>query len=165
MSVLRLAIPSPLRRLFDYLPPQGASSAKVESLQPGQRLIVPFGPRRVTGYLVAVSEASELPAANLKRALAILDPEPLISTTVIALCDWASRYYHHPPGEVFSAAFPRPLREGKEHRPAGVAGWRLTPRGLGLPPGALARSPRQAEALAMMQASESVANSQFASQA
>ena len=162
MSVLRLAIPSPLRRLFDYLPPQGTNSAEVKSLQPGQRLIVPFGPRRVTGYLVAVSEDSALPAANLKHALAILDPEPLISATVIALCDWASRYYHHPPGEVFSAAFPRPLREGKEHRPAGVSGWRLTPRGLGLPPGALARSPRQAEALAMMQASKSVASSQFA---
>jgi primosomal protein N' (replication factor Y) len=162
MSVLRLAIPSPLRRLFDYLPPQGASNAQVKGLRPGQRLIVPFGPRQITGYLVAVSEGSELPAANLKHARAILDPEPLIPTTMIQLCDWAARYYHHPPGEVFSAAFPRALREGKEHQPAGIGGWRLTNRGLGLPPGALARSPRQAEALALMQATESVPNSQFA---
>ena len=161
MSVLRLAIGSPLRRLFDYLPPQGVSDAQVNDLQPGQRLLVPFGPRRVTGYLVAVSESSEVPAANLKRALAILDPEPLISPSLIQLCDWASRYYHHPPGEVFSAAFPRPLREGKEHQRAGIPGWKLTRRGLGLPPGALARSPRQAEALALMQTTESVATSQF----
>ncbi len=162
MSVLRLAIPSPLRRLFDYLPPQGTSNAEIKGLRPGQRLVVPFGPRRVTGYLVAVNEVSELPTAKLRHALSILDPEPLISTPLIQLCEWASRYYHHPPGEVFSAAFPRFLREGKEHRPTGIPGWRLTNRGLGLPPGALARSPRQAEALALMQASKAVANSQFA---
>mgnify|MGYP000253328027 CR=1 FL=1 len=162
MSVLRLAIPSPLRRLFDYLPPQTASDADIANLQPGQRVLVPFGPRRVTGYLVAVSEASELPLASLRHALAILDPEPLISRSLIQLCDWAARYYHHPPGEVFSAAFPRFLREGKEHRPAGIPGWRLTTRGLGLPAGSLSRSPRQAQALALMQASKAVADSEFA---
>ncbi|MDR6357140.1 primosomal protein N' [Pseudomonas psychrotolerans] len=37
--ILRLALPSPLRRLFDYLPPKGAAE---EQLRPGVRLRVPF---------------------------------------------------------------------------------------------------------------------------
>ncbi|MDH4041843.1 MAG: primosomal protein N' [Gammaproteobacteria bacterium] len=161
MSVLRLAIPSPLRRLFDYLPPIGMDESSVAALRPGQRLSVPFGSRRVTAYLVAVSGGSELPRAALKHAEALLDAEPLVPPTLVQLCDWAARYYHHPPGEVFGAAFPRPLREGKQHQPAGVPGWRLTTRGMGLPPGALARSPRQAEALALLQATSAVSNTRL----
>ncbi len=165
MSVLRLAIPSPLRRLFDYLPPRGMGAAEVQGLSPGQRLSVPFGSRRVTGYLVEVCLESELPDSALKHAEAVLDPQALVSPALLQLCDWAARYYHHPPGEVFSAAFPRPLREGKPHQANGTPGWRLSGRGMGLPTGALGRSPRQAQALAMLQGAEAVANTEFAARA
>lgn len=161
MSVLRLAIQSPLRRLFDYLPPRAMSEDDVAALQPGQRLSVPFGPRRVTAYLVAVCEHSELPLSALKHAYAVLDESSLVPATLLRLCDWAARYYHHPPGDVYSAAFARPLRAGKAHKEAGAAGWRLTTQGMGLPPGALARSPRQAQALALLQASSVVSVEKF----
>ena len=107
MTVLRLAIPSPLRRLFDYLPPMGMSAAEAAALRPGQRLAVPFGSRQVTAYLVATGRDSELPQATLKHAVALLDVEPLVPPTLAQLCAWAARYYHHPPGEVFAAAIPR----------------------------------------------------------
>ena len=161
MPVLRLAIPSPLRRLFDYLPPRGMSDAEVASMQPGMRLSVPFGPRQVTGYLVAVCSDSELPAATLKHVDAIIDSQPLIPPSLLQLCEWAARYYHHPPGEVFNAAFPRLLREGKAHQLIGLPGWRLTTHGKGLPAGALARSPRQAQALALLQGADAISNRQF----
>lgn len=162
MSILRLAIPSPLRRFFDYLPPVGTTDARLRGLRPGLRLTVPFGSRRVTGYLVAVCTASELPDSALKPADAILDSQPLISPALLRLCEWAAAYYHHPPGEVFTAAFPRFLREGKPHRAAGEPGWRLTTRGKGLPAGALARSPRQAQALALLQGAAAIGNRQLA---
>ena len=161
MSVLRLAIASPLRRLFDYLPPGGMSAAAVKTLQPGLRLRVPFGSRTVTGYLVQVCQDSELADSALKHADTLLDETPLVPATLLQLCDWAARYYHHPPGEVFAAAFPASLRQGKPHRPGGSPGWQLTPRGMGLPPGALSRSPRQAEALALLQGAPAVANELF----
>lgn len=161
MSVLRLAIPSPLRRLFDYLPPRAMSSGTLATLQPGQRVSVPFGPRRVTGYLVAVCEHSELPDSSLKHAYAMLDDTPLVPAALLQLCDWAARYYHHPLGEVYSAAFAKPLRAGKAHRPAGTPGWRLTTKGMGLPTGALPRSPRQAQALALLQATPTVTDLRF----
>ena len=82
----------------------------------------------------------------------------------LQLCAWAARYYHHPPGEVFSAAFPRALREGKPHAVAGIPGWRLTARGMGLPPGALARSPRQAEVLGLLQETAFASSEQLGQQ-
>ena len=164
MSVLRLAIASPLRRLFDYLPPGGMSAAAVKALQPGLRLKVPFGSRTVTGYLVKVCQDSELPESALKHAETILDDTPLVPATMLQLCDWAARYYQHPPGEVFAAAFPAALRQGKPHRPGGSPGWQLTTRGMGLPAGALSRSPRQAAALALLQGAPAVANDLFREQ-
>ena len=161
MSVLRLVIPSPLRQTFDYLPPAGMSEAEVGGLRQGVRLRVPFGRREVTGYLLAVRPHSDVAEGALKPALELLDPEPLIDSRLLQLCQWAADYYHHPPGEVFNALFPKRLRDGKAHQLLGNAGWQLTTRGKGLPPGAMARSPRQAQALAMLQAQHSVATTQL----
>lgn len=161
MSVLRLAIPSPLRRSFDYLPPTGASAEQLSALQPGVRVRVPFGPRTVVGYLLEVCPESTLPVQGLKHALEVLDPGSLLNPALLQLCNWAARYYQHPPGEVYSAAFPRHLREGGAPRPGGVPGWELTEQGMGLPPGALARSPRQAQALALLQDDKAVPADNF----
>ncbi|HEY6130550.1 MAG TPA: primosomal protein N', partial [Halioglobus sp.] len=150
MSVLRLAIPSPLRRQFDYLPPSAMSTEEIESLRPGVRLRVPFGRREVTGYLLAVCAESDIPTSSLRPALEILDPAPLIDAQLLRLCHWAADYYHHPVGEVYSNLFPRRLREGKAQQPQGAPGWQLTARGKGLPPAALPQSPRQAQVIGML---------------
>ncbi len=151
MPVLKLAIPTPLRTLFDYLPPD---NVEAEALKPGVRLHVPFGKRQVTGYLVELSADSKLGQSALKQATALLDSGPLLSPGVLALCNWATHYYQHPPGEVFQAAFPKAMRQGRAHRSNDEAGWELSNRGKGLPSGALARSPKQALALKMLQDSK-----------
>ena len=61
MSLLRVAVPSPLHRLFDYLPPADLPAESVAGLAPGSRLRVPFGRRDVIGILVAVVDETELP--------------------------------------------------------------------------------------------------------
>jgi primosomal protein N' (replication factor Y) len=150
MSILRLAIPSPLRSQFDYLPPAGMSEAEINNLQPGVRLRVPFGRREMTGYLLEIATESAVPPSSLKPALALLDDSPLVDSQLLQLCDWAARYYHHPVGEVYSTLFPKRLREGKPQQPPGTPGWQLTTRGKGLPDEALPRSPRQAQAISML---------------
>lgn len=157
MTILRLAIPSPLRRWFDYLPPTGMDAAAAAQLRPGVRLRVPFGRREVTGYLVEVATQSEVPTDALKPAVAVLDEQPLLDEAMLALAQWAAQYYHHPPGEVFSALFPKRLRDGKTAEPVAVPAWRLTTRAHGLPPDALGRSPRQAQALALLREHDAVA--------
>lgn len=151
MPILRLAIATPLRRLFDYLPPADLEGEAAAALAPGTRVLAPFGHRQVCGVLVEIAEASELPAEKLKPALEILDPEPLVSHAVQALCSWAAEYYRHPLGEVFAAAFPTGLRRGKASGADTEPVWRLSQRGKGLPEGALKSAPRQAELLAELQ--------------
>jgi len=108
-AVLAIAIDAPLRRLFDYLPPPRADQA---SLQPGIRLWVPFGRRRVVGVLVEIRDHSDLPAAKLKAALGVIDDEPVCDAALLELLRWSADYYRHPLGEVIAAALPAPLRTG-----------------------------------------------------
>ena len=161
MPILRLAIPTPLRSLFDYLPPAELGPEAIAALQPGCRLRVNFGRRQLQGYLVEVATDSELPASALKEAREVLDTEALPSASLLQLCLWAADYYQHPPGEVLELAFPPGLRDGKPHQPPGAAAWTLSQRGKGLPTGALGRSPRQAEALQLLQQGGAIAATVF----
>ena len=77
-AILRLALPSPLRRLFDYRAPAGV---RRDQLHPGMRLRVPFGRREMIGILVEVADTSEVPAEKLKPALALLDATPPLPPT------------------------------------------------------------------------------------
>jgi primosomal protein N' (replication factor Y) len=136
--ILRIAVPSPLRRLFDYLPPRDATPPI-----PGQRYLIPFGRGQTVGVLVAVSDTSELPREKLKAALAQLDEEPLLDAAMMRLLRWACDYYHHPPGEVFQAALPVLLRQERSAAEKGVTHWCLSAAGAALDPATLARAPRQ----------------------
>ena len=138
--VLQVVVDAPLRRKFDYLPPEGAALLAA----PGQRLRVPLGKRRAIGVIAAVSDQSEMPESRLKRALELIDAEPLWDPVTFALLIWAADYYHHPLGEVLFAAIPVALRTG------GGAGrrelvWRLSERGRAArtPPPRLGRRQRQ----------------------
>ncbi|GAB3284947.1 primosomal protein N' [Parahaliea aestuarii] len=161
MTVLQLALPTPLRRLFDYLPPADISGAQLQQLQPGQRLRVPFGRRELVGVLLAVRDGSALPESQLKPATALLDDNPVLAGDILQLCNWAADYYQHPAGEVFTAALPRQLRLGKPRETGSTKAWRLSRRGMGLPEGALPRSPKQAQALAALQATAAVSAEEF----
>lgn len=108
---LKIALPTPLRKLFDYLPPEGIDCSK---LTPGVRVKVPFGARSLTGVLVGVENNSSVPYEKLKKAEAVLDDAPILNSDVYELCQWAADYYHYALGEVLAAALPVVLRKGKE---------------------------------------------------
>ena len=124
MPYLRLAIPSPLRRLFDYLPPAGCDT---KALCPGIRVQVNFGRREVTGVLMEVSETTEVPASKLKPAISILDQTPPLPDTLFRLARWAASYYQHPLGDVMSQALPVLLRKGEPCEYAHQHLWRAAP--------------------------------------
>lgn len=142
-TILRLALPSPLRRLFDYLPPAGCAIA---ALQPGVRLRVPFGRREVVGVLVELSDHSEVPEAKLKPALELLDRRPLLPDALFRLCLWAAQYYQHSLGDTFSWALPALLRQGEAAEARQERFWQLA-EGARADDPRLARAPRQREAL------------------
>lgn len=123
--VLRVALDTPLRRLFDYLPPQDADAP----IAPGMRVEVPFGTRTLVGLVAELATASELPLARLKAAHTVLDSEPVLDPTTFELVRWAADYYHHPVGEAYAAALPTLLRAGRPLT-ARETRWQLTPMGL-----------------------------------
>lgn len=145
---LRVAVPAPLRSVFDYLPPAGVAP---RLLQPGVRLRVPFGRTERCGVLLERVTESAIETGRLRRALALLDDEPLLSLEDLALLSWVSRYYQHPLGEVIAGALPVRLRRGERPLALQRPGWQLTVEGAGQDPSALVRAPRQAEILRLLQ--------------
>ncbi|WP_239495278.1 primosomal protein N' [Salinicola halophilus] len=107
--VLRVAVPTPLRRLFDY---RTGSGRPAGGWRPGLRVKVPFGRRELVGIVVECVTQSELPVAQLKPIVACLDDEPLPADW-LWLCTFTARYYQHSPGDTFQHAMPGPLRQGR----------------------------------------------------
>ena len=146
--ILQIALDTPLRRVFDYLPPL---QPLPDSLRPGVRVRVPFGRRQTVGILIATATDSALEAAKLKRALEVLDEVPVFDAVTFGLLRWAADYYHHPIGEVLAAALPASLREGEPAVPNAVERWRLTAAGrLALESESARRAPRRRALLARL---------------
>ncbi|GMG86205.1 primosomal protein N' [Biformimicrobium ophioploci] len=143
--LLRVAVPVPLRRLFDYLPPENAGP-----VQPGVRVRVPFARREVIGVVVDLVDSSETPAHQLKAASEVIDQSPLLPADSLELLQWVSAYYQAPPGEALAGALPVALRGGKAADSWASRAWRLTTEGKGLPRDGLARAPRQQALLQLL---------------
>ncbi len=146
LPILRIAIPTPLRRSFDYLPPEDGGA----SLRPGIRIRVPFGKRTVIGVLLELAGESAVPAQRLKSVIEVLDEEPILPPDLLALLNWGSRYYHHPIGEVVAGALPALLREGKPARIPDNPVWQLTESGRTATATTLTRAPRQQALLSIL---------------
>jgi len=120
--VFRVALDTPLRRLFDYLPLPGPHPV------PGCRVRVPFGRQRLVGVVMEVASSSDLPPERLKPLLEVLDAEPILDEAALGLLRWAADYYHHPIGEVVSTALPKALRLGAKSSQA-LERWSATAEG------------------------------------
>ena len=122
-GVVRVALPVPVHRLFDYLPPPGALPGV------GCRVRVPFGRRELVGVVAGHGGAAAQAPGELKQALEALDPVPLVSGELLASLRWLSRYLHASLGEVLAAALPGALRQGEPLPDVRPRGWRLTAAG------------------------------------
>jgi len=101
---IEVALPLPLPRTFTY---------RVDgemSLAEGTRVLVPFGPRRLIGW-VAGPGSEETPEEVLKSVDEVLDDAPVVSPELMQLCRWVADYYVAPLGEVLRAALPTVLSD------------------------------------------------------
>ena len=111
--ILKIAIPTPLRRLFDYLPPENVAPEKTHV---GARVLVSFGHQKLVGLIMEITESSTIDPAKLKPVINVLDPEPLLPKNILKLIKWTSDYYHHPIGDVVTNALPVLLREDNTNK-------------------------------------------------
>jgi primosomal protein N' (replication factor Y) len=82
-------------------------------VQTGCRVFVPFGPRKLTGVVLACH--NDAPRGPVKDVLRLVDPEPVIREDMLALGRWISGYYCAPLGEVLRSMLPlaSEIRTGK----------------------------------------------------
>ncbi|MGI9068473.1 MAG: primosomal protein N' [Pyrinomonadaceae bacterium] len=101
-----VAVPVHVLSTFTYRLPLAIS----QLAQPGCRIVVPFGRKFVTGYVVAVREGlqpgTSLQDSDIKDAKELLDVVPLVTPELLELTRWVSEYYLAPLGEVIKAALP-----------------------------------------------------------
>jgi len=101
-------VPTPLYQLFDYKARPGQLAVR------GARVSVPFGRRQVVAVVVGSAASSDVPAGKLRPISKVLDNEPLLPNDLLDLLEWASRYYHHPIGDVLTSALPVLLRKSAD---------------------------------------------------
>jgi len=137
-EIIKVALPVPLPRVFDYLLSSGSVPPAV-----GCRVSVPFGSRKLVGVVIGAADHSDFPASRLKKITAVIESSPVLPAELLELLKWAATYYHHPLGEVISTALPAALRAGKPAQIRQVEHWRIAEAAVDADPEALKRAPLQ----------------------
>ena len=105
-----IAVPSPLHRAFEYLPP----SQTLKTPAPGTRLSVPFAGREVVGIFIEARQSELPPSTALKHVTAVLDTtEVLLKPDQLKLLLWLSDYYLIPKGEALQLGLAPSERKGR----------------------------------------------------
>ena len=125
--IIRVAVPSPLRRLFDYILPNNSQCKNSTGrADVGCRVTVSFGRQEVVGLIIAKTDSSDIDIEKLKPINKLLDSAPLIPSSLFELFNWAANYYQHPIGDALFSTLPILLRRGEELPDLGTRHWQLT---------------------------------------
>ncbi|MCK5386352.1 MAG: primosomal protein N' [Gammaproteobacteria bacterium] len=161
-TYFRIAIPTPLRRHFDYLVPANFHSKLALA---GVRVRVPFGRQTLIGILIEIVHETDVPLNKMKAVIEVLDEKPIFNTELLQLLRWCTLYYHHPIGEVMQNALPVKLRQGAPTKIKGIKRWQLTPEGAQLELQSLKRAAKQIALIAdLKQSSSGLFDSQLSEQ-
>jgi primosomal protein N' (replication factor Y) len=104
-----VSLPVPVDQLFTYSLPETLR----HRVQPGSRLVVPFGPRKLTGVILRCHD--DRPEIATRDALRLIDNAPVLDAELLALGRWIAAYYCAPLGDVLRGMLPlaSDMRQGK----------------------------------------------------
>lgn len=104
-----IALPLPLRQTFTYRLPYGLRAEAAV----GARVLVPFGKRNLTGYIVDLHEKLgpdiDIDESAVREVIEILDKDPLLTPEILNLTKWTADYYASSWGEILKASLPAGL--------------------------------------------------------
>ncbi len=135
-SIARVALDTPLTRLFDYRLPDALPPGR-----PGTLVEVPFGRTRQVGILLECVDHSAVETGKLRFVLRVLDDRPPVDPDILKLARFCADYYHHPLGAILAAALPPRLRAATPFE-ADTPWLALTSAGQAATPSARARGQR-----------------------
>ncbi len=98
-----VALDVPLKKLFAYAIPN-------MTLAVGSRVLVPFGPRRLSGVVMELRSDTADFTGTPKSIAAAFSDLPALPSDTLQLCQFVADYYHYPIGAVLSAALPTAFR-------------------------------------------------------
>jgi primosomal protein N' (replication factor Y) len=98
--LVSVAVPVPTLGLLTYSVPLDLPMPAA-----GARVIVPMGPRTVTGVVMGEAAAADT-AYTIKAIAQILDAAAFLPADVVELTEWVSDYYLAGPGATLAAALP-----------------------------------------------------------
>ncbi len=96
---------NPLEQRFVYQIPENLTCAV------GMRVIVPFGNREITAYVVAVDDTVGETSFTIKEIKRVIDSEALYGEQEIELAQWMSRFYVCSEGEALASMIPSGRRD------------------------------------------------------
>jgi primosomal protein N' (replication factor Y) len=104
-----VSLPVPVDQLFTYSLPETLR----HRVQPGSRIVVPFGPRKLTGVILRCHD--DRPEVATRDALRLIDNAPVLDAELLALGRWIAAYYCAPLGDVLRGMLPlaSDMRQGK----------------------------------------------------
>ena len=120
MKIARVALDVPLPRLFDYSCPEELGVVV------GARVVVPFGPRRLVGVVVDVTDESGFDPDRIKSVERVLGDAPALPEDWIALVRFLATYYQRPLGETVISSLPPRLRSLRPLPREDRTFWRLS---------------------------------------
>ncbi len=107
-SLIDVAVCLPVEEIFTYRDPRPGVRLPL-----GSEVVVPFGARTATGFVVGYPEVAPEGVRDIVQAVG---DEPAIDEPVLELCRWAAGYYVSPLGEVLRSAVPRGERTRASRR-------------------------------------------------
>src|SRR5271166_1904711 len=102
MTYCDVSLPVPLDQAFTYRLPETMQ----HRVRPGCRVLVPFGPRKLTGMVLALRPDAPEGSGAVKEALRLIDEEPVLDAELLSLGRWIAQYYCAPLGEVLRSMTP-----------------------------------------------------------
>ncbi|MCI0485599.1 MAG: primosomal protein N' [Blastocatellia bacterium] len=99
-----VAVPVYVRQTFTYRLPEDISARA----QVGCRVIVPFGKKLLTAFIVALHNHldGEITSSDIKDVEELVDEVPIVGRDMLELTRWMSDYYYAPWGECLRTALP-----------------------------------------------------------
>jgi len=126
IQIVQVAVPTPLRRKFDYLL---SDAINPEMVLPGKRVLVPFGRTKQIAVILGVSNHTDVELKKLRPIEKLLDSQPVLPEDIMQLLNWVASYYHHPIGEVYQTALPVHYRKKQTSLEPVTTLWYLTDTG------------------------------------
>lgn len=74
----------PIDRPFDYIVPEELK----DLVERGSRVHVPFGNRKVQGFITNIKEQTDIDTSKLKEVQSIIDVEPVVTEELLQLSKW-----------------------------------------------------------------------------